>query len=481
MPAPPPPPPLVEALQAEAATVSGAAVYLDDAAADAIALSFGTDALLDLMPAAVLPLGAEASPPAPPPGTARALVLVGDPVEEHAEAIEALLGQHRWEECLVLSALAADLHDGALPLSGFAARFRAAAAEGTAVEVRQLAALATAALPGGRAYALPGCESTHGLRVPTAHAAAEREAGRVAGCIDALLSALDLSLPPSRDVAGVFLASGASAEPSAATLASRVAQRLADRGCAASSRRQARAAAEGGSAAPSTPTPVSVVVVDRMLDLVGSASGGGGVRGGRGDERGCALDRLLATLPRKRPHSNQLHIPLGAADKQAAVPESRSSPGATALIPDWMPGACDAPVALGGSLYHPTDPTSRELLASLVLDTEKIACLTLQRALIDAISDEKLEGGAAVDDGADGVGLGVVSASQIRSLASKLAASRSMAYRHTALLEISAAMLAAMEASEVLLPPPPAPQRPLSSSVHPCPVIPPCSASMTLI
>ena len=285
----PPPPPLVAALQAEAAAISGAAVYLDDAAADAIALSFGTDPLLDLMPAAVLPLGATRQNPST--GTTRALVLVGEPLELQADAIEAVLNLQCWKECLILSALPADLHDGALPLSGFAARFRAILRGDVKVEVRQLAALAAAALPGGRGFALPGCESTHGLRLPTAHAAAEREAGRVAGCVDALLHALNLSLPASRDVAGVFVASSATAEPSAPTLAVRVAQRLADRGCAATSHRQARAAAEGGDGPASNGTPVSVVIVDRMLDLVGSASTGGGVRGGRGDQRGCALDR----------------------------------------------------------------------------------------------------------------------------------------------------------------------------------------------
>ena len=438
------PSPLVNALQAEAAAIAGAAVYVDDAAADAIALSFGTEALLDLSPAAVLPLGAEH---APPPGADRLLVLVGEPLELHAGAIEAALGRHGWRECLVLSALPADLHDGALPLSGFQARFRGAAPAGAAVEVRQLAALAAAALPGGRAFALPGCEATHGLRVPAAHAAAEREAGRVAGCVDALLHALDLSLPASRDVAGVFVASAAAAAgPSPASLASRVAQRLADRGCAATARRQARAAADGAagasSAAAATGTPVSVVIVDRMLDLVGAASGGGGVRGGRGDERGCALDRLLATLPRKRPHSNQLHIPLGSIC-EAQDPLEATAAGA--LIPDWMPGAAGAPVALGGSLYHPHDPVSRELLSTLVLGTESMACLELQRALIDAISDEELDGGAT-NEGDDGVGLGAVTAAQLRSLAAKLA-SRPMAYRHTALLEIAAAMLAAMEVS----------------------------------
>ena len=436
--------PLVAALQAEAAAVSGAAVYVDDAAAEAIALSFGAEALLDLSPAAVLPLLSR--PPAPPPGTDRLLVLVGEPLELHAEAIEAALGLHGWRECLVLSALPADLHDGSLPLSGFQARFRGALlAEGATVEVRQLAALAAAALPGGRAFALPGCESTHGLRVPAAHAAAEREAGRVTGCIDALLHALDLSLPVSRDVAGVFVASAAAAGPSPATLASRVAQRLADRGCAATARRQARAAADGAAgaaAAAATGTPVSVVIVDRMLDLVGSASGGGGVRGGRGDERGCALDRLLATLPRKRPHSNQLHVPLGSICEAEGI-------AAGALIPDWMPGAAEAPVALGGSLYHPYDPVSKELLSTLVLGTERVACLQLQRALIDAISDEELDGGATNEDDG-GVGLGTVTVTQLRSLTAKLV-SRPMAYRHAALLEMAAAMLAAMEVSAFLL------------------------------
>lgn len=440
MPAPPAPP-LVAALQAEAAAISGAAVYLDDAAADAIALSFGTEAFLDLMPAAVLPLGGAC--PKPPVGTTRALVFVGEPLETHADAIEAVLNLLGWDDCLILSALPADLHDGALPLSGFAARFRAKLPKDVRLEVRQLAALAAAALPGGRAFALPGCESTHGLRLPTAHAAAEREAGRVAGCVDALLHALDLSLPASRDVAGVFVASSVSAEPSAPTLATRVAQRLADRGCSATSHRQARAAAAGRDGPTSTGTPVSVVIVDRMLDLVGSASAGGGVRGGRGDERGCALDRLLSTLPRKRPHSNQLHIPMGALDDQ---PDSESgSTSSSALIPDWIPGPNGVPAALGGSLYHPTDSTSREVLASLVLDTEKTACLTLQRALINAISDEQVEGGVAVDEDGGGVGLGVVSAAQLRSLVRKITVARPMAYRHTALLELSAAMLAAME------------------------------------
>lgn len=438
----PQPPPLVAALQAEAAAISGAAVYLDDAAADAIALSFGTDAFLDLMPAAVLPLGAVR--PSAPIGTARALVFVGEPMEMHADAIDAVLVLQQWEECLILAALPADLHDGALPLSGFAARFRAKLGGGGRIEVRQLAALAAAALPGGRAFALPGCENTHGLRLPTNHAAAEREAGRVAGCIDALLHALDLSLPASRDVAGVFVASSFTAEPSAPTLATRVAQRLADRGCAATSHRQGRAAGSGGHGSASTGTPVSVVVVDRVLDLVGSASAGGGVRGGRGDERGCALDRLLSTLPRKRPRSNQLHIPMGVLDDQ---PGSESgSASSSALIPDWIPGPNGVPAALGGSLYHPTDSTSREVLASLVLDTEKTAYLTLQRALISAISDEQVEGGVAVD-GDDGVGLGVVSATQLRSLVQKIAVARPMAYRHTALLELSAAMLAAMKVS----------------------------------
>lgn len=440
MPAPPAPP-LVAALQAEAAAISGAAVYLDDAAADAIALSFGTEAFLDLMPAAVLPLGGAC--PKPPVGTTRALVFVGEPLETHADAIEAVLNLLGWDDCLILSALPADLHDGALPLSGFAARFRAKLPKDVRLEVRQLAALAAAALPGGRAFALPGCERTHGLRLPTAHAAAEREAGRVAGCVDALLHALDLSLPASREVAGVFVASSVSAEPSAPTLATRVAQRLADRGCAATSHRQARAAAAGRDGPTSTGTPVSVVIVDRMLDLVGSASAGGGVRGGRGDERGCALDRLLSTLPRKRPHSNQLHIPMGALDDQ---PDSESgSTSSSALIPDWIPGPNGVPAALGGSLYHPTDSTSREVLASLVLDTEKTACLTLQRALINAISDEQVEGGVAVDEDGVGVGLGVVSAAQLRSLVRKITVARPMAYRHTALLELSAAMLAAME------------------------------------
>ena len=440
MPAPPAPP-LVAALQAEAAAISGAAVYLDDAAADAIALSFGTEAFLDLMPAAVLPLGGAC--PKPPVGTTRALVFVGEPLETHADAIEAVLNLLGWDDCLILSALPADLHDGALPLSGFAARFRAKLPKDVRLEVRQLAALAAAALPGGRAFALPGCERTHGLRLPTAHAAAEREAGRVAGCVDALLHALDLSLPASRDVAGVFVASSVSAEPSAPTLATRVAQRLADRGCAATSHRQARAAAAGRDGPTSTGTPVSVVIVDRMLDLVGSASAGGGVRGGRGDERGCALDRLLSTLPRKRPHSNQLHIPMGALDDQ---PDSESgSTSSSALIPDWIPGPNGVPAALGGSLYHPTDSTSREVLASLVLDTEKTACLTLQRALINAISDEQVEGGVAADEDGVGVGLGVVSAAQLRSLVRKITVARPMAYRHTALLELSAAMLAAME------------------------------------
>jgi hypothetical protein len=86
------------------------------------------------------------------------------------------------------------------------------------------------------------------------------------------------------------------------------------------------------------------------------------------------------------------------------------------------------------------------VLASLVLDTEKTAYLTLQRALISAISDEQVEGGVAVD-GDDGVGLGVVSATQLRSLVQKIAVARPMAYRHTALLELSAAMLAAMKVS----------------------------------
>ena len=437
-------PPLVEALQAEAAAISGAAVYVDDAAADAIALSFGTEAFLDLMPAAVLPLGGAC--PKAPVGTTRALVFVGEPLQTHADSIEAVLNLQRWDECLILSALPADLHDGALPLSGFAARFRAKLQKGVRLEVRQLAALAAAALPGGRAFALPGCESTHGLRLPTAHAAAEREAGRVAGCVDALLHALDLSLPASRDVAGVFVASSVSVEPSVPTLATRVAQRLADRGCAATSHRQARAAAAGRDGPISTGTPVSVVIVDRMLDLVGSASAGGGVRGGRGDERGCALDRLLSTLPRKRPHSNQLHIPMGALDDQPDSEESGSS-SSSALIPDWIPGPNGVPSALGGSLYHPTDSTGREVLASLVLDTEKAACLTLQRALINAISDEQVEGGVAVDEDGGGVGLGVVSAAQLRSLVRKITVARPMAYRHAALLELSAAMLAAMEVS----------------------------------
>eukprot|EP01045_Picozoa_sp_COSAG04_P046223 COSAG04_NODE_16616_length_493_cov_3.010152_1_plen_53_part_01 len=47
---------LVAALQQEAAALSGAALYVDEAAADAVALSFGAEALLGLDPCAVLPL-----------------------------------------------------------------------------------------------------------------------------------------------------------------------------------------------------------------------------------------------------------------------------------------------------------------------------------------------------------------------------------------------------------------------------------------
>ena len=257
----------------------------------------------------------------------------------------------------------------------------------------------------------------------------------MAGCIDALLTSLDLSLPASRDVAGVFVASSVSVGQSLPTLATRVAQRLADRGCAATSRRHAPGAT-GGSAA-SASTPASVVIIDRMLDVVGAASAGGGARAARGDECGCLLDRLLATLPRKRPRGNQLHIPLGVLDTASPC---------SAVIPDWLPAHQGAePTALGGSLYHPTDPVGRELLSALVLEREKAACVTLQRALIDAISEEELDGGASVLEDGD-VGLGVVSAQQLRALAAKLSA-RPMAYRHAALLEIAAAVLAAMEPS----------------------------------
>ena len=85
------------------------------------------------------------------------------------------------------------------------------------------------------------------------------------------------------------------------------------------------------------------------------------------------------------------------------------------MIPDWLPAHQGAePTALGGSLYHPTDPVGRELLSALVLEREKAACVALQRALIDAISEEELDAGVdAVFENttqaaeADGDGLGL--------------------------------------------------------------------------
>jgi hypothetical protein len=79
--------PLVSALQSEAAEISHAVLFVDDAAADAIAMSFGTEELWALGPVAVLPL-----PPASAVAAAggagsrakRVVVLIGGPLELQA-------------------------------------------------------------------------------------------------------------------------------------------------------------------------------------------------------------------------------------------------------------------------------------------------------------------------------------------------------------------------------------------------------------
>jgi hypothetical protein len=214
---------------------------------------------------------------------------------------------------------------------------------------------------------LPGCEHTHGLWPAAAAEAAavsgsgqeggpqlqsggestgavteSDEVGRVAGCALALLASLGLSLPVTRDAPGVFLAAANRQRPGPhGQLAAQVAQRLADRGCAATAHRHS---ARRGGAGPDGFTMASVVVVDRALDLVGlaasSGSGagvGGGVQGyySRGGAAaaaaagglscGCVLDRLLVHLPRRRPHSSQLHIPLSAASRTHLLPDRCAS------------------------------------------------------------------------------------------------------------------------------------------------------------
>ena len=237
---------LTDALGGEAASLAGAVVYLDEAAADTIAISYGAEEMLALSPAALLPLpspyaGSGATAVVVPSGrrSGRLVVLVGAPLELHAACIESILREggngdvdglpgQRWQQCLVLSALPGDVHDGATPLGGFAARFRAVLdpdgrLHDSAVQVRQLPALGCAAilpppLPAGGAdtrldastYTLAGFEDTHGLRLPASCTQSDYEIGCAAASIDALLIMLRLSLPADRDTAGVFVACAAS-------------------------------------------------------------------------------------------------------------------------------------------------------------------------------------------------------------------------------------------------------------------------------
>ena len=255
--------------------------------------------------------------------------------------------------------------------------------------------------------------------------------GRITGCIESLLASLNLTLPADRDSPGVFVTAVATTDEGSAaglsrkavTLSERVAHRLADRGCAATARRSSGRGRVG--------VPTSVVVVDRSLDLVGAASShGGGGKSGCGGECGCVLDRLLATLPRRRPHGNQLCIPLGAA----------SGPNLQ-LAPDWLPGSN---LPLGGSLFHPADRVGADLLRACVLGSEREALLTLQRALVNAICAEQLSASEAVATLINSA----VSAAQIRGLCRALCSDRMRAYRHAPLVELAAAILCAHDLGE---------------------------------
>ena len=347
---------------------------------------------------------------------------------------------------MLVALLPSQLHGGATPLAGFAARFRGffrgnIDKDSDAVEVRHMPALATATLLPNVAFALPGCEQTHGLWLPSAASDADIEVGNVVGSVLALMTAKNLSLRCHTGYRWGVLANNYDAHRTASLgICEQVAQRLADKGCALTAHRHAAGGIDG--------QPASVVIVDRTMDLVGSSSVCGSALAGQSQEHGCILDKLLTALPRRRQHSNQLHISLSAASPIHLIPDryvlgivhltlSLILPKLTRRFVCRLPGSS---ASLGGSLFHPTNDVACNLLRAAMLSPEPDAQLVLQRALLSALGVDGID--VATSETTDGKPtLGAVSSAQLRQLAERLATDRIRAYRHSPLLELAAAML----------------------------------------
>jgi len=415
------------------AQARGAELLLDDLAAQTLSQILGADAAGWLRKeagvAAVLglPSGGALGLPAVA-AAARGVALLALPLTDKGAlaSLTAVVNQRpRWQRLTVLCAqpecALEESAEGLRRFDEWGAKLSAllvdseardaegsgAEAEGEGrVELQYTGALGFAPLGGGGAFVLPPAAAAASLAVEEGCVARGAEQA-VAEALLGALHANNLCLQPkgedgASDAAAVFLldeygvdGKGSSADSSHSTGAH--APSLA--------RALAQAALAAAADAPARAVPCSVVVVSRSMDLcccTATASGGAPL-----------LERLMRSLPRR---------------------EKWSGASASPVFP--LP---DMPRSMVGSVWHSDDADGAALLTAMAERSYKQGLDALQKALRQCATSEKirLKGKPPRP-----------SLASLQDLLSQLAEVEGARYRHSAVLEIASATVAALRAED---------------------------------